>query len=243
MPGGGDLYIQTKNVTLAESYIKPFSVKPGEYVKISVTDTGVGMDKAIQQRVFEPFFTTKEMGKGSGLGLASTYGIIKNHGGIINVYSELGHGTTFTIYLPTSKKEIAAEEKTPDFLCRGKETILLVDDEDIVIDVSQKVLEALGYRALLARNGHEALEVYKKHKDAIDMVVLDMIMPDMGGGAIYDRLKEINPHIKCLLASGYSINGQANEILKRGCNDFIQKPFTMEQLSQKIREVLGPVQK
>ena len=172
------------------------------------------------------------------MGLASTYGIIKNHGGIINVYSEPGIGTTFTIYLPASEKKIIIEEKPSDPLLRGKETILLVDDEDIVIDISREMLQALGYQVLSATSGHEALELYAKHKDAINAVVLDMIMPDMGGSAIYDRLKKINPNVRCLLASGYSMNGQATEILERGCNGFIQKPFNMEQLSQKVREVL-----
>ena len=238
MPEGGDLYLQIENVILNEDYVQPFTVKPGKYVKISVTDTGVGMGKDTQQRIFEPFFTTKEMGRGTGLGLASTYGIIKNHGGIINVYSEPGIGTTFTIYLPASEKKIIIEEKPSDPLLRGKETILLVDDEDIVIDISREMLQALGYQVLSATSGHEALELYAKHKDAINAVVLDMIMPDMGGSAIYDRLKKINPNVRCLLASGYSMNGQATEILERGCNGFIQKPFNMEQLSQKVREVL-----
>jgi CheY-like chemotaxis protein len=238
MPGGGDLYIETKNVTLAESYVQPFSVKPGNYVKISVTDTGVGMDNATQQRIFEPFFTTKEIGRGTGLGLASTYGIIKNHGGIINVYSEIGHGTTFTIYLPASEKKIVKKQQASETLLRGNETVLLVDDEDMVIDISQEILQTLGYQVLSATSGHEALEIYAKHKDTIEVVVLDMIMPGMSGGAVYDRLKEINPNVKCLLASGYSVNGQATEILERGCNGFIQKPFNMEQLSQKVREVL-----
>jgi len=238
MPEGGDLYLQTENVILDENHAQPFNVKSGRYVKISVTDTGVGMDKVTQQRIFEPFFTTKEIGRGTGLGLASTYGIIKNHGGIINVYSEIGHGTTFTIYLPASEKKIVKKQPASETLLSGNETVLLVDDEDMVIDISQQMLEALGYQVLSARSGHEALEIYAKHKDTIDVVVLDMIMPGMSGGVVYDRLKEINPDVRCLLASGYSMNGQATEILERGCSGFIQKPFNMEQLSQKVREVL-----
>ena len=238
MPGGGDLYIQTENVTLDKGYLRPFDLEPGRYVKISVTDTGVGMDKAAQQRIFEPFFTTKEMGRGTGLGLASVYGIIKNHGGIINVYSEKGKGTTFTIYLPASEKEVAEEGKVPAKVLKGTETVLLVDDEDMIIDVGEGFLKNLGYNVLLARSGKEAIEIYEKNKDKIDIVILDMIMPEMGGRETYDRMKEINPDIKVLLSSGYSINGQASEILERGCDGFIQKPFNMKELSQGVREIL-----
>jgi len=254
MPKGGDLYIQTENVTLDEDYTKPFSVEPGRYVKISITDTGVGMDKETQMRIFEPFFSTKEMGKGTGLGLSSVYGIIKNHDGIINVDSikgearpprlnpaerdDGGQGTTFTIYLPVSEKEIIKEEKLHEETLKGKETVLLVDDEDTIIDVGEGILKTLGYKALIARGGKEAIEIYKKNKDKIDIVILDMIMPGVGGGEAYDRMKEINPNIKVLLSSGYSINGQATEILERGCDGFIQKPFNMKRLSQRIREIL-----
>ena len=257
MPRGGDLYIQTENITLDENYTKPFNVTPGRYVKISITDTGVGMDEATQHRIFEPFFTTQEMGIGTGLGLASAYGIIKNHGGIINVYSAKGEGSTFTVYLPASEKEVIKEEKVPEKLLKGTETILLVDDEDVIIDVGEGILKTLGYKVLIARGGKEAIEIISKaHRakrkedkrkkrhapgampPAPDIVILDMIMPGMGGGETYDRLKEIDPDIKVLLSSGYSINGQATEILKRGCDGFIQKPFTLKGLSKAIREVL-----
>ena len=240
MPGGGDLYLQTENVRLNERYVSPFGAKPGNYVKVCVTDTGVGMDENTQQRIFEPFFTTKEMGRGTGLGLASAYGIINNHGGIINICSEKGKGTTFDIYLPAA--QVPVSEQRPEVgkneIQQGHETILLVDDEDMIIDVGQDMLRAAGYEVLLARSGKEALEVYNKNKDKVALVMLDMIMPDMGGGEAYDRMKEINPDIKVLLSSGYSINGQASEILDRGCDGFIQKPFNMSQVSQRIREVL-----
>ncbi len=238
MPGGGDLYVQTENVSLDEDYIKPFEIEPGRYVKISVTDTGVGMDEATRQRIFEPFFTTKEMGRGTGLGLASAYGIIKNHGGFINVYSEKGEGTTFNIYLPASEKEIIEEKELSIDVLRGSETVLLVDDEDMIIDVGEQLLENMGYKLLIARNGKEAKEIYEKNKDKIDLVILDMIMPDMSGGDTFDRLREINPDIKVLLSSGYSISGQATEILDRGCDGFIQKPFNLNQLSRKLRKIL-----
>ncbi len=239
MPGGGDLYIQTKNVIIDENYIKPYKVEPGRYVTISVTDTGVGMDKATQKRIFEPFFTTKEMGRGTGLGLASVYGIIKNHGGFINVYSEKGEGATFNIYLPASKEKVIEEEKVlSKTVLKGSETILLVDDEDMIIDATQDILKLLGYNVLVAKGGKKAIQVYKKNQEKIDMVILDMIMPGMNGGEVYVKLKEINPGVKVLLSSGYSLNEQATEIMERGCNGFIQKPFNMMDISEKIREIL-----
>jgi PAS domain S-box-containing protein len=239
MPGGGDLYIQSENIIIDEYYVKPYHVEPGRYVKISITDTGVGMDEATQQRIFDPFFTTKEMERGTGLGLASAYGIIKNHDGFINVYSKKGEGTTFNIYFPASEKEAVKEKEIDEEWIRGTETVLLVDDEDMIIDIGQDILKTLGYKVLLAKSGEEALLVYKENRDKIDMIILDMIMPGMGGGETYDILKEINPDIMVLLSSGYSINGQASEILDRGCNGFIQKPFNIADLSKKIREVLG----
>jgi PAS domain S-box-containing protein len=239
MPHGGDLYIETSNVEFYENYTKPFGVEPGNYVKISVTDTGIGMDKATQQRIFDPFFTTREMGRGTGLDLSSAYGIIKNHDGIINVYSEKGKGATFNIYLPASKKELPIREKRlPDEILKGTETVLLVDDEDMVLGVGEEMLKKMGYRVLLATSGKEAVELYKRHKNEIDLVILDMIMPDMGGGEAYDRMKGDNPKVKVILSSGYSIEGQANEILERGCNGFIQKPFNIQELSGKIRGIL-----
>jgi PAS domain S-box-containing protein len=235
MPGGGELYLQTENVILDGDDAQSFDIKPGKYVKISIGDTGVGMDEATQQRIFDPFFTTKDMGEGAGLGLASAYGIIKNHGGIIKVFSEKGEGTTFDIYLPASEKKVKKEEKIP-----GTETILLVDDEDMIIDVGQEMLKTLGYEVLIARSGKEAVEVYKTNKDKIDMVLLDMIMPDMDGDKTYNKIKEINPipFTKVLLSSGYSSDGQTTEMLKSGCDGFIQKPFNMKQLSQELRRIL-----
>jgi CheY-like chemotaxis protein len=196
------------------------------------------MDEATQRRIFDPFFTTKEMGRGTGLGLASVYGIIKNHGGIIEVNSQKGEGTTFTIYMPASDKEIVEEKEVSGETLKGTETVLLVDDEDRIVDIGKKILKLMGYKVLVAKNGKEAIELYKKNHDKIDIVILDMIMPEMGGGEAYDRLKEINPHVRVLLSSGYSINGEATEILERGCNGFAQKPFSMKELSRRIREIL-----
>jgi CheY-like chemotaxis protein len=246
------------NVTDKDMRSKPYDAKPGDYVLLTVRDTGTGMDKKTQEKIFDPFFTTKGMGRGTGLGLASVYGIVKAHGGYIDVESKKGHGTTFTIYLPaSSEKEVIEEKVLPKKILKGKESILLVDDEDIIIDVGEEMLKALGYKVLLAKSGKEAIEIVSKaHRakskeqegkerhapsampPAPDMVLLDMIMPDMGGGETYDRMKEINPDIKVLLSSGYSIDGQATEIIKRGCDGFIQKPFDVQGLSQRIRKIL-----
>jgi PAS domain S-box-containing protein len=238
MPDGGVLSIATANITLDANYVKPFQVEPGRYVKLSVTDTGLGMDEKIQKRIFEPFFTTKEMGRGTGLGLATVYGIIKNHGGFIEVNSKKGDGTTFNVYLPATEIEVVEEKRADEALVRGSENVLLVDDEDLIIDVGEQILKRMGYTVLVARSGSEAIEIYSKKKDDIEMIVLDMIMPDMSGGEAYDRLREINPDIKVLLSSGYSLRGQAKDILARGCKGFIQKPFNMRELSHKLREVL-----
>lgn len=238
MPEGGALVLRTENVTIDGDFAQLFRIQSGRYVRLSITDTGMGMDEETMRRIFDPFFTTKEVGKGTGLGLASAYNIVKNHGGLINVYSEKGRGSTFFVYLPASDKAIPRErEKTREIL-RGTETVLLVDDEQMILDVGRKMLNSMDYKVLAARGGREALNVYRKNKDQIDIVVLDMIMPDINGGETYDRLKEINPNIKVILASGYSLDGQANKIMERGCNGFIQKPFDMKKLSRKIREVL-----
>lgn len=238
MPQGGELFIETMNVTDKDIPGKPYHSKSGNYVLLTIKDTGIGMDKMTRERIFEPFFTTKSLAEGTGLGLSSTYGIIKGHGGHIDVDSEKGHGATFRLYLPATEKELKKEQKAPDKIVKGKETILFVDDERTVIEGCEGLLNKMGYNVLTAGSGKETLEIYKRKSDEIDMVILDMIMPEMSGGETYDRLKEMNPDIKVLLASGYSIKGQATEILKRGCNGFIQKPFNMEALSMKIREIL-----
>ncbi|MBW2002649.1 MAG: response regulator [Deltaproteobacteria bacterium] len=241
MPGGGELYLETQNVILDEWYTKPYHIEPGMYVKISVTDTGVGMDEETRQKIFEPFFSTKKIGEGTGLGLASVYGIVKNHGGYINTYSEVGKGTTFNVYLPVSEMETGDQRLEADeqLIHYGHEAVLLVDDEKIVLEVAGGMLTSLGYTVIAATNGKDAIEAYEKERDTIDMVILDMIMPGLSGRETCNRLKAIDPAVKILLSSGYSIDGQATEILKRGCNGFIQKPFDMRRLSRKIREILN----
>jgi len=238
MPGGGSLILKTLNITDKDMKGKLYNPKPGNYIFLTVTDTGTGMDKETLERIFEPFFTTKETGQGTGLGLASAYGIIKGHGGYIDVESRKGHGTTFSIYLPASEKKAPKGVEPTVRFTKTSGTVLLVDDEDIILEVGKDLLEVMGYQVLTADNGEEAVEVYGKNRDVIDLVVLDMVMPTMGGGEAYDRMKDINPKIKVLLSSGYSIEGEATEILERGCNGFIQKPFNMDELATKIREIL-----
>jgi len=238
MPSGGDLIIETVNVTHRQITDKLYKPNPGRYAMLTVTDTGTGMDKATIERIFDPFFTTKEMGRGTGLGMASAYGIVKGHGGYIDVDSQRGQGTTFRIYLPASEGRVIEKKVVSGKIVEGKETILLVDDEEMVLEVGTQVLNTLGYTVLEAKGGKEAVDVYQSNRDKIHIVLLDMIMPQMGGGETYDRIKEINPKVKVLLSSGYSVDGQAKEILERGCDGFIQKPFNMKQISQKIREIL-----
>jgi PAS domain S-box-containing protein len=239
MPTGGDIFLETENVTLKEEdWDKPYTLNQEKYVKIAVADTGVGMDKRTLGRIFEPFFTTKEVSRGTGLGLASAYGIIKNHNGMIEVTSDMGHGTTFTIYLPKSAKGFLEERPAIERAIKGREIIMLVDDEEMVAEVGQKMLQKLGYRVILAQSGQKAIQIFEKLHSRIDLVILDMIMPEMGGSETFDHLKAIGPDIKVLLSSGYAIDGQASQIMERGCNGFIQKPFSLRHFSQKIREIL-----
>jgi len=239
MPGGGSLYIETNNIVMEEPLVKFYDLKSGRYVKISITDTGIGMDEKTRQRIFDPFFTTKGLGRGTGLGLASAYGIAKGHAGVITVYSEKGQGTTFNIYLRASSKTIPREESVETEPAPGLETILLIDDERVITEVTGRLLKELGYTVMTANNGEEAIRIYtEKHAD-IDLVIIDMIMPGMSGSDTFDRLKAINPSIRTILSSGYSLNGQASRILRKGCKSFLQKPFGIGELSKKIREALA----
>ncbi len=238
MPGGGDLVLVTENIKFEGGSDELSDLLPGRYVKITITDDGIGMDEETRERVFEPFFTTKEKGKGTGLGLTSAYGAINNHGGLINVSSSKGEGSTFSIYLRATDKKIEYEETPSEPLLRGEGTLLFVDDEEIILNIGVKLLQKLGYEVITARSGFEAIEIYEANRDSIDMVLLDLVMPGMDGGETYDRLKALNPDIKALLSSGYSVGGKASEILRRGCNGFLQKPYRIKDLSMKIGEIL-----
>ena len=239
MPGGGKLFIQTENVQLDEMRVTTFHIKAGNYVKISITDTGVGMDPETRQRVFEPFYTTRPMGRGTGLGLASAYGIIRNHGGYITIDSEKGKGTSVTIYLPASNRELPRMARIPEGRVKGQGTILLIDDEQLIIDVGSQLLKRLGYTAITACGGKQALDLFEKQMQNIDLVILDMIMPGMSGSQTFDELKKLKPDIKVILSSGYSLDGEASQIIQRGCSAFIQKPYTMDNLAQQLHTVLN----
>ncbi|HRS82543.1 MAG TPA: PAS domain S-box protein [Smithellaceae bacterium] len=242
MPAGGDLHLETKNLLLDDKPLKDCSGRRGRFVRISVTDNGVGMDEKTRERIFEPFFTTREMGRGTGLGLATVYGIIKNHNGFINVYSEKGHGSTFNIYLPASEQETSGDrppagESAPE-PSPGGETILVVDDEPMILDVACEMLKRLNYRVITVSNGEAAIDLYRREKDRVDLVILDMVMPGMNGSEVFDAIRQIRPGARVLLSSGYSLNGQAGKIMQRGCSGFIQKPFTINDLAVKLRKVL-----
>jgi two-component system, cell cycle sensor histidine kinase and response regulator CckA len=242
MPKGGYIIIQTVNTVLDAANAKAYNIKPGKYVKTSVTDTGIGMDKTTQSKIFEPFFTTKDRTRGTGLGLASAYGIIKNHGGIINVSSRPNIGATFSFHLPVTEEKLAIDANNELKTLTGTETILVVDDEQMVLEIAGEMLKGLGYNIHKALGGRNAIEIYRQKRIEIDMVILDMIMPEMGGKDTYCQLKEIDPEVSVLLSSGYSLDKNTSKILALGCKGFIQKPFTVEELSIKIRDILNDVQ-
>lgn len=238
MPGGGDLYLKTENIVIEQGDYEHMNLLNGSYVCISITDTGTGMDEETVQRIFDPFFTTKQRERGTGLGLASAYGIIRNHGGSIFCDSKMDQGTTFYIYLPKSDKVPVAESDADQGTQYGSETIMIVDDEEMVAAVGQEMLEHLGYKVVVALSGEKAIQIAKARHHEIDLVILDLIMPEMGGAETFNALRDIAPDIPVLLCSGYSLDGQASEIMSQGCNGFIQKPFDMDELSQRLREII-----
>jgi CheY-like chemotaxis protein len=241
MPGGGKLILKTRNVSHREIPSGGYAIRPGPYVLLTVTDTGVGMAIETIARIFDPFFTTKKMGRGTGLGLASAYGIVKGHNGYIEVESEPGKGSTFSVFLPATDQR-SADDAAPRWKpAAGSGTILLIDDEQAVLEVTAQMIERLGYTVTRARNGREAIERFRENPEGFSLVILDMIMPEMGGGEVFDQLKRIHPRAKVLLASGYSMQGQAREIMNRGCIGFIQKPFTLQDLSIRLEAILNPM--
>ncbi|MDD4073592.1 MAG: response regulator, partial [Desulfobacterales bacterium] len=236
----GDLYVQTQNISFSAHQIRPLGLEPGNYVKISVKDTGTGIRKELHSKIFDPFFTTKPNGKGTGLGLASSYGIIRNHGGLIEVQSEVGKGALFNIYLPAVKSKTEPKSLPDDHHPEETRTIMLVDDEYLITDVGSELLTKLGYQVMTASSGKEAVTLYREHLSRIDLVILDIIMPVMGGRETYARLKSVDPEVKVLLASGYSRDHIVEGLMKDGCNGFIQKPFKLEYLDEQIRHILFP---
>jgi len=237
MPQGGRLTIETANVSLSpiESSLY-LDLEAGDYVVLTVTDTGVGMDKATQERIFEPFFTTKEHGR--GLGLAMVHSIVRGHGGAIHVYSELGQGTTIKVYLPAGERRPRRlAEPTPE-VRGGTETVLVVDDEEVVRHLLKRILQRGGYTVLQAQDGLEALEIYRKQGEEIDLVILDMIMPRLGGKATLKRLRELDPGVKVLFSSGYSEEDQAREVRRMKVQGFLQKPYDVLAVLRQVREAL-----
>jgi two-component system, cell cycle sensor histidine kinase and response regulator CckA len=240
MPEGGRLFIETANVVLDEDYAAShLNAKPGHYVLLTIADTGTGMDKETLEHIFEPFYTTKGVGEGTGLGLAVVYGIVQQHGGHVRCYSEPGEGTTFSVYFPALLSDEEPEEKIARSIPRGgSETILLVDDEDMIRDLCSRILTKSGYSVITARNGKEALELYIAQRDRISLVILDLIMPQMGGKQCLDDLLSIDPAVKVLIASGYSSNDATQEALASGAKGFVNKPYDMRQVLRVVREVL-----
>jgi len=241
MPEGGKLTIETANVELDEEYARRhIAVKPGPYVMLSISDTGMGMTKEVQEKIFEPFFTTKEMGRGTGLGLSTVYGIVKQSGGNIWVYSEVGRGSTFKIYLPRVEEalqEVVREELIGEIPC-GSETILVVEDEEVVRKLAVRLLKKQGYKVLEAPDGGQAFLLCEKYQDPIHLILTDVVMPGMSGRELVERLQRIHPEMKALYMSGYTDNVILHHgILEQGLA-FIQKPFTLEILGKKVREVL-----
>ncbi len=242
MPNGGKLTVETANVELDATYSKKHvGVKPGSYVMLAISDTGIGMDEKTSSRIFEPFFTTKEKDKGTGLGLAMVYGIVKQSGGNIWVYSEPGEGTTFKIYFPRVSETIqeSSVEATEDDNLEGSETVLVVEDEDMVRGLIKQILSGAGYTVLDAKCGEEAIEIALGHKEEIDLVITDVVMPRMSGKELAERLKESGFNSRFLYISGYTDNSIVHHgILEPGIA-FIQKPFSLSMLLKKVREVLG----
>jgi CheY-like chemotaxis protein len=241
MPDGGRLTVETRNVDLTEQHTaRHLAVSPGAFVRMTVTDTGVGIPRDVQAHIFEPFFTTKAVGKGTGLGLSTVYGIIKQSGGDIDVYSEVGHGTTFKIYLPCVDENVQRAKWTDDRSesLTGTETILVVEDEGTVRSLVREILEGCGYRVLEAAGGHEALSICEAYTQQIHLLLTDVIMPKMGGVQLSERVKEMLPDIRTLFMSGYTDDSITDRGLIEETESFIEKPFTPDELSSKVRSVL-----
>lgn len=242
MPDGGSIYLHTKKTDLDETDASAFGITPGKYIRISVTDTGTGIKEEVLPKIFEPFFTTRAKEEGTGLGLYSAYRVIRENGGHITVYSKPENGTTFNIYLPTSKNQSEDRKnrtaQKPDKILTGSETILLVEDEPDILDIGTEMIEALGYTVVAASSGNQAVSEFKADPGKIDMVILDLMLPDKKGEEVFAEIKAVLPGVRVLLVSGFAKNGKASELLAAGCRGFIQKPYNLSQLSSAIREIL-----
>jgi CheY-like chemotaxis protein len=241
MPTGGKLTIETANVDLDEEYARTHvGIHPGSYVMVAISDTGVGMDKETQLRIFEPFFTTKEPGKGTGLGLSTVYGIVKQMGGNVWVYSGPQHGTTFKIYLPRVQEEVRKPlvERGSVAPAGGNETILLVEDDEGVRGLICAVLKAAGYNVLEAATGSEALHICDRYHGPLHLIITDVVMPQMSGRELVGRLSALRPETKVLFISGYTDDAVVHHGVIEAGTSFLQKPFTPQALARKVRETL-----
>src|SRR5579859_521749 len=240
MSQAGQLLIETQNIEMDEEYCRHHVyAHPGQYVLLSVSDTGTGMDAATLEHIFEPFFTTKEMGRGTGLGLATVYGVVKQHDGFISVYSELGQGTTFRVYLPVSSGVAELREKPKEGPVRGgTETILVADDNEALREMAQETLEGLGYHVMLASDGEEAVRLFEANRDHIASVVLDVSMPKLSGPEAYLRINEIKGGVPAVFTTGYSAEADVLHPLAENGAVVLQKPYSPKVLGQKVREVL-----
>jgi PAS domain S-box-containing protein len=239
MPEGGRIRIATELTEVDEKLASAYTgVKPGPFVRVTISDTGEGIPPQVQAHIFEPFFTTKEVGKGIGLGLSVVYGVVRAHGGWIEVQSAVGHGASFRIYLPVAERQIERTRVLDDTIVGGSETILLVEDEPMVLGLGRTVLETLGYRVLTAQDGEQAVEVYARHQETVDLVLLDVVMPQMSGYRAFAQLRRLNPQVKILLVTGYSPEDVAEELLDQGAEGIVQKPYDLKTLASSIRHSL-----
>ena len=242
MPYGGRLVIETRNVILDDVFCKAHpETEPGHYALVRVMDTGQGMDQETQAHIFEPFFTTKGVGEGTGLGLSTVYGIVKNHGGHIICHSRVGQGTTFDLYFPASKSKKSAQSLPRDpveDVRGGNETIMVVDDEKSILEIAEDILQEYGYRTMTAESGEMLLDIYRQQAGNIDLVILDLGMPGRGGLSCLKELLVMNRNARVIIASGYSADGQVRECLERGAVGFIPKPYRLLEMLRKIRQVL-----
>jgi two-component system, cell cycle sensor histidine kinase and response regulator CckA len=240
MPRGGRLTVSCRRVTGQSPTEAPISEDPSaDFVEIVVSDTGMGMDPTTQDRIFEPFFTTKEVGRGSGLGLASVYGVVHNHGGHIHVESAPGQGATFTLYLPASDETEPEKPLVPKLEPVGNATILLVEDEALIRKYCEEMIRSLNFDVMAAANGDEAIQIYRDHFADTDLVLLDMIMPGMDGFGVFKILEEINPHVKVIITSGYTVDQRMDQILSSGPHGYLKKPYTLAELAEEIIKTLG----
>jgi two-component system, cell cycle sensor histidine kinase and response regulator CckA len=244
MPDGGTLTIRTSNIELQENFTdgSDFTISDGEYVKFSIEDTGGGIDAESLKKIFEPFYTTKPVGEGTGLGLAAVYGTVQNHRGVIKVSSQLGKGTCFDIYFPVHKALYEAKShKVAPTKHTGKQdvVVLVIDDEKIVRTMANDMLENIGYGVLLAEDGIEGIKVYREMLDKIDLIFLDMIMPDMGGAEVFHEIRKINPEAKVVITSGFTSDRSISGLLKDGALGFLEKPYKTKKLADMISYALG----